>query len=101
MNRTDRHDINPYELKLIRAGHHLWRLRRQKSLSVGERRAIHEALETVWNAKKELRAELALIRKERGKALAERMKGFSGSASLSGRLPDAGNRLQIAGVRAS
>jgi len=74
MKRTDRHDINPYELKLIRVGHHLWRDRRKNGVTVSERMAIYAALETVWEAKRQLRTELATIRKERGRAFAERMK---------------------------
>ena len=74
MNRADRHDANPYELRLIRVGQHLWRLRARNGLTVSERRAIYAALETVWEAKRQLRAELAAIRKERGRAFAERMK---------------------------
>jgi hypothetical protein len=73
-HRTDRHDTHAAELTLIRAGHHLWRDRLKKGLTVNETQALYAALEIVWEAKGQLRAELAAGRKERGRVFAERMR---------------------------
>jgi hypothetical protein len=83
MNRTDRHDTHRGELLLIRAGHYLWdKYKRScgKSENVSERQALYAALETVWEAKRQLRAELKAHRATRSKKLQER---FGCSSSLS------------------
>ena len=67
MKGNDRCDINPHELTLIRAGHHLWRESRKKGLTVNERQAID--VETIWQAKRELRLKLAAERKNGGASL--------------------------------
>ncbi len=56
----DRYDIDWRELKLIRVGHALWAMYRKarKSGMVSEIEPILEALETVWELKRQLRAEL-------------------------------------------
>lgn len=43
------------EITLIRIGHHLWALSKRARYADS---ALSAALETVWNAKRELRAEL-------------------------------------------
>jgi hypothetical protein len=69
LRRNDRHDLDPYELKLIRVGHALWaewkRDRGAKWGSVGEGGALYAALETIWRLKREYRAELAEERRQR------------------------------------
>ena len=64
MSRYDHCEPDRRVLKLVRVGHHLWRLR-AKSLYTGhERMAIEAALETIWQAKRELKAEIAVQKKE-------------------------------------
>lgn len=65
-NRNDRHDVDRAELLLIRAGHHLWSQRKKalKSGMVNDYRVFDEALETVWAAKRQVRAELKAKRAE-------------------------------------
>ena len=46
-------------LKLTRAGHYLWRLRRKSGLTVGREIPFWEALEILWRLKRELKAEIA------------------------------------------
>jgi hypothetical protein len=47
------------EAQLIRVGHALWRDRRKLDDTVSERESINAALESVWRAKREYRADLA------------------------------------------
>lgn len=64
-HKSDRHDTDPRELTLIRAGQHLWALYKKecgKSRMVSESGPFWEALQTVWAAKRELRKELAAAR---------------------------------------
>jgi len=71
IRRNDTRDTDPGELKLIRIGHLLW-LDRKKSLKSGDVaqvRAFDEALETVWKAKREKRAELKVERAEKSASL--------------------------------
>lgn len=60
--KYDYHDIDPWELKLIRVGHSLWaqlrRQRRQNCRDVREETALEAAIEIIVQAKAEKRAEL-------------------------------------------
>jgi len=64
----DYHDIDPLELMLIRATHHIWRLYRlergQNGVDVGEIRALEESIDTMVGIKREYRAYLKLKRAE-------------------------------------
>jgi len=51
----DNRPTPPEELLLIRAGHHLWRLRKGKEWP---EQALWSALQTIWDAKEALRVEL-------------------------------------------
>jgi hypothetical protein len=75
--RNDRRDISPSERLLIRAGHHLWSDRRKglKSGNLPQLEAIEAALETVWEAKRLVRVELAKKRVEESERLKERFAG--------------------------
>jgi len=54
------------ELLLVRAGHHLWRqFKALKSGAVERRLALKAALEIIWAAKQEVRAELQAKRTAR------------------------------------
>jgi hypothetical protein len=57
--KYDYRDLDRGEAQLIRVGHALWRDRRKLGDTVAERDGINAALESVWKAKKEYRAELA------------------------------------------
>lgn len=72
--RNDKYNVSPAELLLIRAGQHLWQARKKalKSQTVDEYRALDAALETVWEAKRLVRAEL---KAEREKA-AEQVRAY-------------------------
>jgi hypothetical protein len=59
---------------LIRAGHHLWALKRRKSLPLSEQQAIDEALETLWAAKAEYRKELKAKLQAKGAIFAAQMR---------------------------
>lgn len=63
--KYDYRDLDRGESKLIRIGHALWRDRRKLVDTVAEREGIHAALETVWQAKREYRAELERKRASR------------------------------------
>ncbi len=67
-NRNDRHDTDPTEAKLIRIGHFLWNLYWKAKTEAG----LESALETVWQAKREYRAEL----KTRREASAQKLREF-------------------------
>jgi hypothetical protein len=54
VNKNDRHDLDATEAKLISIGHFLWKLYWQAKSEAG----LESALETVWQAKREYRAEL-------------------------------------------
>ena len=60
----DYRDPTRQELLLVRAGHHIWlylkRLRAKSGYPVSEERAILAALETIWQAKREVKAEIKL-----------------------------------------
>jgi hypothetical protein len=56
--KYDYRDLNRGEAQLIRIGHALWRDRRKLGDTVAEREGINAALESVWQAKREYRAEL-------------------------------------------
>jgi hypothetical protein len=63
--RYDYRDLDPYEAKLIRIGHAIWRLyKRDRAKSGYPVLATEHALATVWQAKKEYRAELKVKRAE-------------------------------------
>lgn len=57
--KYDYRDLDRVEARLIRIGHAIWRDRRKLVDTVTEREAINEALESVWQAKREYRTELA------------------------------------------
>lgn len=65
MAKYDRCDPDWRVAKLTRVGHHLWRLRRKSGLPVAEREAVDAALETIWAAKRELKAEITAQKKSR------------------------------------
>jgi len=75
---NDTRDTDKHELMLIRAGHHLWALRRRKTVSPSECEAIDAALETIWEAKRQYRAELALRLKEESAKIAARFRRNDG-----------------------
>ena len=60
--KYDYRDLDRGEAQLIRVGHALWRDRRKLGDTVAEREGINAALESVWKAKREYRAELAAKR---------------------------------------
>jgi hypothetical protein len=74
--KYDYRDIDRNELRLIRAGHYLWNYakRSRNSLTVSEREALSLALQTIWDAKRELRAELKVKRAIEGAAFAQRVR---------------------------
>ena len=59
------------ELKLIQVGHYLWTLykRARNGGDVGEREALGASLETVWELKRQVRAELKIRRAARSEAM--------------------------------
>ena len=57
--KYDYRDLDRGEAQLIRVGHALWRDRLKLGDTVAEREGINAALESVWKAKREYRAELA------------------------------------------
>jgi hypothetical protein len=57
--KYDHRDLDRGEAQLIRVGHALWRDRLKLGDTVAEREGINAALESVWRAKREYRAELA------------------------------------------
>jgi hypothetical protein len=57
--KYDHRHLDRGEAQLIRLGHALWRDRRKLGDTVAEREGINAALESVWQAKREYRAELA------------------------------------------
>jgi len=56
--KYDYRDLDRGEAQLIRVGHALWRDRRKLGDTVAETEGINAALESVWRAKREYRAEL-------------------------------------------
>jgi hypothetical protein len=65
MSRYDRRDPTPAEMRLTRASHHIWRLiramRRKQSGTEAERiefDALEGALETIWEAKRQVKREI-------------------------------------------
>lgn len=76
--KYDYHDIDPWELKLIRIGHALWALlrreRRQNGVHVSEERALYAAIETIVRLKREKRAELKAERAARSQEVRERFR---------------------------
>lgn len=64
IQKVDRHDPDRAELTLIRCGHHLW-LGRKRALKASDAplvRALDASLETVWELKRIVRAELKVKR---------------------------------------
>jgi hypothetical protein len=57
--KYDYRDLDRGEAQLMRVGHALWRDRLKLGDTVAEREGINAALESVWRAKREYRAELA------------------------------------------
>ena len=57
--KYDYRDLDRGEAQLMRVGHALWRDRLKLGDTVAEREGINAALESVWKAKREYRAELA------------------------------------------
>ena len=56
--KYDYRDLDRGEAQLMRVGHALWRDRLKLGDTVAEREGINAALESVWKAKREYRAEL-------------------------------------------
>jgi len=96
--RNDRRDVDAWELKLLRAGHHVWSLYRREKRELGgylnESGPLWEALQTIWKAKQDYRAELAARRKAKAGALLERLKELSGKRART-----AGQDLGDEGLR--
>lgn len=65
MSKYDRCDPDHGITKLTRAGHHLWHLRRKKGVTADEEQAIDAALETIWQAKRERKSEVAVAQSNR------------------------------------
>ena len=61
MSRYDRRDPKAAEMKLVRAGHYLWRLR-ANLVRTGAKgidlQATDDAIEIIWKAKREVKAEI-------------------------------------------
>ena len=55
MARYDKSTPDRRIIKLTRAGHYLWSLRRKSATTGNERQAIDEALETIWAAKQQVK----------------------------------------------
>jgi phage gp46-like protein len=72
MAKYDSRDPDRRVLKLTRAGHHLWALRRQKGVHPLEEQAIDAALETIWQAKRELKVEIEAERIEESRGIRQR-----------------------------
>jgi len=72
---NDTRNVDRHEMMLIRAGHHLWRLKSLETVTIHERDALGEALETIWEAKRQYRAELGVRLAAESAAFAARMKG--------------------------
>jgi hypothetical protein len=72
--KYDKRDPDPRVIKLTRAGHYLWfRLRNAKlALPVSERVAILEALEIIWEAKRQVKAQIKARNAERFKSWQQR-----------------------------
>jgi hypothetical protein len=84
--KYDYRDLDRGEAQLIRVGHALWRDRRKLGDTVAEREGINAALESVWKAKWEYRAELAKKRALRfSKYLDDYKPDSRFSMSLAGR----------------
>jgi hypothetical protein len=54
----DRRDPTRAEMLLVRAIHHLWLLRRKSAPTGSEERALDEGLETLFEAKRQVKAEI-------------------------------------------
>jgi hypothetical protein len=81
--RSDRHDTDRRELKLLRVGHYLWAIYKKecgKSGNVNQQRALETALRQVWDLKKELRQELKAERAARAVLVRERFGRAKSSA---------------------
>jgi hypothetical protein len=72
--KYDYRDLERGEAQLIRVGHALWRDRRKSGDTVSEREGINAALETVWQLKREYRAELKSKRKASAEAFVARLR---------------------------
>ncbi len=76
MKRNDRHDTDSHEALLIRAGHHVWAWYRAEKPQDGgyptESGPLWEALQTIWQAKKAYRVELAAKRALRAETVRQR-----------------------------
>lgn len=57
--RYDKCDPALPVLKLTRAGHYLWRLRRKSGLPDMQSKALYEALEIIWRIKREVKEQIA------------------------------------------
>ena len=57
--RYDKCDPSLPVLKLTRAVHYLWHLRRNSGLTVVEHDGLYEALEVLWRLKREVKAQIA------------------------------------------
>jgi len=79
--KYDYHDMDPWELKLIRVGHALWavlrRERRQIGYPVSEELALYAAIETIVHLKHEKRAEVKAERAARADEVRERFRSVA------------------------
>jgi hypothetical protein len=73
--KYDHRDLDRGEAQLIWVGHALWRDRRKLGDTVTQREGINTALETVWQAKREYRSDLARRRALRFSQYREVFKG--------------------------
>jgi hypothetical protein len=71
--RNDRHDVDATELRLIRVGHHVWRLYRRESYP-DENGPLWEALQAIWAAKRERRRQLSLMRAAETEGLRQKFR---------------------------
>lgn len=84
MSRYDRRDPDPTTLKLTRAGHHLWfqYKKSQDGRHPEQERAFSDALEIIYQAKKDVKASIAARIKEETVAIRRRV-GVTAKIRLS------------------
>jgi hypothetical protein len=73
--RYDRRDPDAQALRLTRAGHYLWFQLKNANLAstVMQQRPLYEALEIIWEAKRQVKAEIAAKNAERFKGWQSRV----------------------------
>jgi hypothetical protein len=86
--RNDRHDTDPYELTLIRATHHIWRLLRQERRDgAPDLEALDAAIDTMVRVKRVYRAELAAKRQRLAVECRARLAKREQQAAVTTSLP--------------